>query len=116
MTFRLSLSFFTSLSYVNQLNKFCKFKLHLTSVRAMSVSIKDIAELNAKHVHIKNKDEVINKINVLINGGKDSLQVVSDYDMTLTKQHENGKQHVTSFGKFFKYKNLDNNFPLILID
>ncbi|GLV37298.1 cytosolic 5'-nucleotidase IIIB [Carabus blaptoides fortunei] len=76
----------------------------------MSVSMKDIVELNAKHVHIKNKDEVINKINLLITGGKDSLQVVSDYDMTLTKQHENGKQHVTSFGMIHKCRSMSKEY------
>lgn len=65
----------------------------------MSITLNDIKELNGKHVHIKNKDQLITKINVLISDGANNLQIVSDFDMTLTKQHKNGKKHVSSFGK-----------------
>lgn len=60
-----------------------------------------IAEiLSAPHVHMKNEKEVHEKINSIIKDGHKNLQIVSDYDQTLTKQHENGKKHLSSFGKF----------------
>lgn len=65
----------------------------------MTITLDDIKELNDSHVYIKNKDSVVKVINSLIEGGTDCLQIVSDYDMTLTKQHDNGHKHFTSFGE-----------------
>lgn len=65
----------------------------------MTVTIEDLNILKAPNVYMKNQDSVLKKINCLVEDGVDSLQIVSDYDLTLTKQHENGKQHITSFGK-----------------
>lgn len=61
--------------------------------------IEEIAELKRPNVHIKNPEELEVKLNGLINGGVDKLQVVSDFDQTITKQHENGKRHMSSFRK-----------------
>lgn len=72
----------------------------------MTITIDDLSVLKAQNVYIKNQDSVMKKINCLVEDGIDCLQIVSDYDLTLTKQHENGKQHVTSFGK-----SLSNFFP-----
>lgn len=63
---------------------------------------KEISELNQKHVYIKNPDNVNKIIENFIIGGYDKLQVVSDFDKTITKQHENGKPHLSSFGKLSK--------------
>ncbi|CAH1105655.1 unnamed protein product [Psylliodes chrysocephalus] len=59
-----------------------------------------VPELARTNVHIKNKELVNQKIKNLIEGGFDKLQVVSDFDKTLTKQHQNGKMHLSSFGIF----------------
>lgn len=61
--------------------------------------VNDISELSQKHVHIKVPEKVNQIIENFINGGYDKLQVVSDFDKTITKQHENGKDHLSSFGK-----------------
>lgn len=61
--------------------------------------ISEIKELGCKHVHIKNKDAVNKLINEIVKGGPNKLQVVSDFDRTLTKQYEEGKDYHSSFGK-----------------
>lgn len=78
---------------------FCALLHKRLNTMKMTLTLDDIQELKASNVHIKNRDTVISIINCLIEGGSDNLQVVSDYDLTLTKQHDNGYQHVTSFGK-----------------
>ncbi|KAK5644107.1 hypothetical protein RI129_007952 [Pyrocoelia pectoralis] len=60
----------------------------------------EIKELNSSKVHIKNKDHVNNLIHDIISKGHKNLQVVSDFDRTITRQHENGKVHLSSFGMF----------------
>jgi len=44
------------------------------------------------HVHISNKDEVAKKIEKLVAGGKEQFQVISDFDMTLSRYHYNNKK------------------------
>lgn len=61
--------------------------------------VKEIAELNESHVHIKDVDQVNDIIHGLMTGGPSKLHVLSDFDKTITKQHENGKIHLSSFGK-----------------
>lgn len=73
--------------------------------------VNEIDVLSQKHVHIKDK-QIVNKIlHNLIHGGSQKLQAVFDFDRTITKQHENGKSYLSSFGKcnnyfFFYYNNL----------
>ncbi|KAF5308276.1 hypothetical protein FQR65_LT06269 [Abscondita terminalis] len=62
--------------------------------------IEEITVLNNPKVHIKNKERVNNLINDIISDGHTNLQIVSDFDRTITKQHENGKMHLSSFGMF----------------
>lgn len=62
--------------------------------------VDEIKELNSSKVHIKNKHHVNNLIHDIISMGHKSLQVVSDFDRTITRQHENGKVHLSSFGMF----------------
>lgn len=82
----------------------------------MTITFDDIQELNQKHVYIKDRDSVIKIINNLIEDGVNNLQIVSDYDMTLTKQHDNGYQHVTSFGKLNNicYQVYDQQHTIVL--
>lgn len=68
--------------------------------------VNEITEFSCKHVHIKNKENLNSLINRLVEGGARQLQVVSDFDKTITKQHENGKQHLSSFGNVLKFSKL----------
>lgn len=61
-----------------------------------------ISELTQKHVFIKNPENVNRIIDNFIIGGYDKLQVVSDFDKTITKQYEEGKPHLSSFGELSK--------------
>ncbi|XP_065159898.1 7-methylguanosine phosphate-specific 5'-nucleotidase [Atheta coriaria] len=56
--------------------------------------------------HIKDAQRVNALIAQLVRGGCPRLLVVSDFDRTITKQHENGKTHVSSFGIFARCKSL----------
>ncbi|XP_051169263.1 7-methylguanosine phosphate-specific 5'-nucleotidase-like [Leptopilina boulardi] len=58
------------------------------------------------NVRYRDKDAVIKKINNIIRDGPEKLQVVTDFDLTLTKQHVDGKAHLSSFGIFAKCKQL----------
>lgn len=62
--------------------------------------VKEIKELTKSHVHIKNAEKVNEKINGIVEDGFNNLQIVSDFDLTITKQHENGKRHISSFCKY----------------
>lgn len=62
--------------------------------------VTQIKELNTSKVHVKDKDRVNKLIRDIIDGGPTKLQIVSDFDRTITKQHENGKKHISSFGMF----------------
>lgn len=62
--------------------------------------ISEIAELRGPKVHMKDRENVNRIINELVRGGAAKLQIVSDFDRTITKQHENGKMHISSFGKW----------------
>ncbi|XP_072941972.1 7-methylguanosine phosphate-specific 5'-nucleotidase [Epargyreus clarus] len=81
----------------------------------------DIPELNKPYVHIRNKEELLSKINRIIKDGHRKLQIVSDFDHTLTKHKmENGKTVLTSFGMFREcpsvpqfYKDEDNRLSAI---
>lgn len=67
--------------------------------------VKEIKELNKTYVHIKDPEKLNAKLNGIIDDGFQLLQVVSDFDQTITKQHENGKRHKSSFRRstFVKY-------------
>ncbi|KAF7279377.1 hypothetical protein GWI33_007320 [Rhynchophorus ferrugineus] len=62
--------------------------------------IQEISALTKDHVKIKNPDRLNEILNDMIKGGVDQLQVVSDFDRTITKQHENGVPHLSSFAIF----------------
>lgn len=50
------------------------------------------------NIHIKNKELVADKIKKLVDGGKDSLQVISDFDMTLSRYSYNNKKCCSCHG------------------
>ncbi|XP_047989924.1 7-methylguanosine phosphate-specific 5'-nucleotidase [Leguminivora glycinivorella] len=65
------------------------------------LDISDIAELTRSNVHIGNKPLLIEKINKLISGGHKKLQIVTDFDHTLTRHKmDDGSVVLTSFGMF----------------
>ncbi|XP_046673061.1 7-methylguanosine phosphate-specific 5'-nucleotidase A-like isoform X1 [Homalodisca vitripennis] len=61
-------------------------------------SINEADWLLRPHVHMKDPEQVIEKINSMIQGGSKQLQVVFDFDRTLTKHHENGVITHSSYG------------------
>lgn len=63
-------------------------------------SLQDIPELNKDTVHLRNKQELLEKVNKLIKDGHNNLQIVTDFDHTLTRHSlANGNTVLTSFGK-----------------
>ncbi|XP_031831383.1 cytosolic 5'-nucleotidase IIIB isoform X2 [Nomia melanderi] len=66
--------------------------------------------LKLKHVHIKNKKRLLKIINTILRDGCNSLQIVTDFDLTLTKQHVQGKRVLSSFGIFSKCKQLPETY------
>ncbi|XP_017782272.1 PREDICTED: 7-methylguanosine phosphate-specific 5'-nucleotidase [Nicrophorus vespilloides] len=62
--------------------------------------VRELKALSGDKIHIKDEENVNRLIGAIVSGGKEKLQVVSDFDRTITKQHENGKSHLSSFGIF----------------
>ncbi|KAF7990621.1 hypothetical protein HCN44_000426 [Aphidius gifuensis] len=62
--------------------------------------------LTNENIYMKNSNNVIKKIKKIREDGIDKLQVVSDFDLTMTKQHVNGKDVLSSFGIFYRCKQL----------
>lgn len=75
------------------------------------IRLNDINVLDQPHCKIKNPQRVEDIINEIIKGGSAELQVVTDFDFTLTKQKtDNGKPILSSFGLFNKCKSLPKEF------
>lgn len=76
-----------------------------------TIKISDIPILRTEHCRIKNPENVERIINELIDGGPRKLQVVSDFDFTITKQKlENGDPVLTSFGILNACKSLPPDY------
>lgn len=60
--------------------------------------VNEIPVFKRKNVHIKDSVKLNKLLNKIIDGGVNNLQVVSDFDRTLTKQYEDGKEFLSSFG------------------
>ncbi|KAH0557967.1 7-methylguanosine phosphate-specific 5'-nucleotidase-like [Cotesia glomerata] len=73
------------------------------------LSLDDISILKKDNVKIRDFDNVINKIKKIRADGPNKLQIVTDFDRTVTKQHVNGRQVLSSFGIFFKSSQISNN-------
>ncbi|XP_057340681.1 7-methylguanosine phosphate-specific 5'-nucleotidase [Microplitis mediator] len=65
-------------------------------------TFEDFSILSGENVKIRDIDNVINKIKKIRNDGPNKLQIVTDFDRTITKQHVNGKEVLSSFGIFFR--------------
>lgn len=75
------------------------------------LKIGDFEILGRSNVHIGQPEIVERKINELILGGVEKLQVITDFDFTLTKQHlTNGEKVLTSFGIFNACKHLPPHY------
>lgn len=63
-------------------------------------SLQDIPELKKNSVHLRNENELLEKVNKLISDGHTNLQIVTDFDHTLTRHSlDNGASVLTSFGR-----------------
>ncbi|XP_047371177.1 7-methylguanosine phosphate-specific 5'-nucleotidase isoform X1 [Vespa velutina] len=74
------------------------------------LTIDDFPVLKSKHVYIKDTKATINIINIMLRDGADHLQIVTDFDLTLTKQHVDGKLVLSSFGLFGKCNQLPSAY------
>ncbi|XP_054011392.1 7-methylguanosine phosphate-specific 5'-nucleotidase [Hylaeus anthracinus] len=74
------------------------------------LDLEDFPTLKLNHVHIKDKKNLQRVISTILKEGCSSLQVVTDFDLTLTKQHVNGRKVLSSFGIFSKCKQLPQNY------
>ncbi|XP_055625847.1 7-methylguanosine phosphate-specific 5'-nucleotidase [Toxorhynchites rutilus septentrionalis] len=67
----------------------------------------DVSVLNRDHVKIRDPDKVQHMLNELVAGGIEKLQMVTDFDYTITKQKlDNGEKILTSFGMFNECRSL----------
>lgn len=84
-------------------------------------NIRDVPAFNKENVHIRHEDELLQKLNKMIKDGHRQLQIVTDFDHTLTRHKmDNGKIVLTSFGMFREcpsipqhYKDEDNRLSSI---
>ncbi|XP_052758763.1 7-methylguanosine phosphate-specific 5'-nucleotidase-like [Galleria mellonella] len=62
-------------------------------------SIRELPVLAKSNVHIKNEETLLEKLNKIISQGHEKLQIVTDFDHTLTRHiKDDGTPVLTSFG------------------
>ncbi|XP_050296387.1 cytosolic 5'-nucleotidase 3 [Anthonomus grandis grandis] len=71
--------------------------------------LEEIQALSGKNVYIKNKEALNKTLMNLTEGGLEKLQVLSDFDKTITKHHHNGVPHKSSFAIFSSIPSSMNN-------
>ncbi|KAK6644539.1 hypothetical protein RUM43_000806 [Polyplax serrata] len=76
----------------------------------MTIGIGDIPILQRSSVRMRNPEDVFNKIDSIVSGKKETLQIITDYDFTLTKQHVNGIGTLSSFGLLSLWDQLPEGF------
>lgn len=87
------------------------YRLIMGTTTGQIIRLSDIDELARPNCKIKEPERVERIINDIISGGYQELQVVTDFDFTLTKQKtDNGKPVLSSFGMFNKCKSLPSSF------
>lgn len=74
------------------------------------IQLGDIKELSTDKVRMRDPDLVQTKLNKLITGGKDALQVITDFDRTLTKYHVDGIPSYTTFTIFEMCPQIPDSF------
>lgn len=77
------------------------YRAYCTMVIMNKDYVNTIKELSGSNVYIKDKKKVNEIINELVQAGINKLQIVLDFDKTVTKQHVNGVKQYSSFGKAF---------------
>lgn len=83
----------------------------MTTTPGQTVQLSDIDVLARPNCKIKDPQRVERIINDIVSGGYSELQVVTDFDFTLTKQKtDDGKPVLSSFGMFNKCKSLPQSF------
>lgn len=70
----------------------------------------EIPELEAPNVKMRDKNEVYRKLKSMIESGKDKLQVITDFDRTLSKFHHNGEAIKSSYNVFENIPTLPREF------
>ncbi|XP_052872124.1 7-methylguanosine phosphate-specific 5'-nucleotidase [Anopheles cruzii] len=69
--------------------------------------LSEVTALQRDHVKIRDPERVELMLNELVAGGSEKLQVVTDFDYTITKQRlSNGEKVLTSFGMFNECKSI----------
>jgi len=71
--------------------------------------VQELGWLSKPNLHIKNPHDLNEKLKNMAQGGVNRLQVVSDFDFTITKQHQDGEPNLSSFAMFAKVPTLANN-------
>jgi 5'-nucleotidase len=74
------------------------------------VKLEDVSVLLKDSVRIHDRPRVENMINSLVMGGREKLQIISDFDRTLTKQHVDGKPTLSSFCIFSQCSQLPSGY------
>lgn len=63
------------------------------------LNVQEIPELTKDNVYLRDEQELMKKLNKIIRDGYKKLQIVTDFDHTLTRHTmDNGKTVLTSFG------------------
>ncbi|XP_065345865.1 7-methylguanosine phosphate-specific 5'-nucleotidase-like isoform X2 [Cloeon dipterum] len=68
------------------------------------------ALIKMPQVRIKNPDYMRSVFEEFIDGNSQKLQVISDFDQTLTKDHEDGERCLTTFGIFHSTPQLPDGY------
>ncbi|XP_014279459.1 7-methylguanosine phosphate-specific 5'-nucleotidase A [Halyomorpha halys] len=79
----------------------------------MSTNLSEIvnaAGLNDDKVRMKDKELVISKIKKIKEGGSNKLQIITDFDRTISKHHDNGKPTLSSYCVFEQIPTLPSEF------
>lgn len=85
--------------------------INMGTTTGQIIRLSDIDVLSRPNCKIKEPERVERIINDIVSGGHQELQVVTDFDFTLTKQKtDDGKPVLSSFGMFNKCKSLPKTF------
>ena len=69
-----------------------------------------IKSLNNSKVVLGNPEQASQKIQNLVKAGRESLQVIVDFDYTLTRAHKDGEPVECSWGVFETYRELSPSY------
>ncbi|XP_066902284.1 7-methylguanosine phosphate-specific 5'-nucleotidase isoform X2 [Halyomorpha halys] len=72
--------------------------------------IVNAARLNGEKIRMKDKELVISKIKTIQEGGCNKVQIITDFDRTISKHHDNGKPTLSSYCVFEQMPTLPSEF------